>query len=175
MRRPQCWARTYSHKQPLPAPSFRALRPAAAGAAPVELPAVREAGGYSVLGFWPANGAGQPPDACVKTGILKADNFILYINGLALLIICLTVLVLNNAAIHKAHLVHDCQVAWAARGLPLHFMPPYGPKLNKIEVLWYRCKQYWIRPEDYASDYTSLEKVEYALKNAGSLHILTFT
>lgn len=144
------------------------------GQPPVELPAVREAGGYPVLGFWPANGAGQPLDACVKAGALTADMFVLAVNEVVEQLAHPTVLVLDNASIHKAHLVRDCQAAWAARGLTLLFLPPYSPELNKIELLWHRCKHYWIRPEDYASDQTLLERVEYVLQNVGSIYTVTF-
>jgi len=144
------------------------------GQPPVELPAVREAGGYSVLGFWQAKGLGQPLDAYVKPGTLTADLFVLAVNEFVEQITHPTVLVLDNASIHKAHLVRDCQAGWAARGLTLLFLPPYSPELNKIELLWHRCKHYWIRPEDYASDYTLLERVDYVLKKIGSTYTITF-
>ncbi len=85
-----------------------------------------------------------------------------------------TVRVLDNASIHQAHLVRDCQAAWAARGLTLLFRPPYSPELNKIGLLRHRCKHYWIRPEDYASDQTLVERVDYVLKNVGALYTVTF-
>ena len=46
-----------------------------------------------------------------------------------------TVLVLDNASIHKAHLVKAHLAAWAAEGLTLLFLPPYSPELNRIEIL----------------------------------------
>lgn len=144
------------------------------GQPPVELPAVRAAGGYSVLGFWQANGAGQPLDAYIKVGALTAEMFVLAVNEVVEQLTRPTVLVLDNASIHKAHLVRDCQAAWAACGLTLLFLPPYSPELNKIEILWHRCKHYWIRPQDYASDLTLVERVEYVLKNIGSLYTVTF-
>ncbi len=144
------------------------------GCPPVELPAVREAGGYSVLGFWQAKGAGQPLEAYVKVGSLTAEMFVLAVNEFAGQLTHPTVLVLDNASIHKAHLVRECQAAWAARGLTLLFLPPYSPELNKIELLWHRCKHYWIRPQDYASDQTLVDRVEYVLQNVGSIYTLTF-
>ena len=144
------------------------------GQPPVALPAVREAGGYSVLGFWQAKGTGQPLDAYVRAGSLTADLFVLAVNEVVEQLTGPTVLVLDNASIHKAHLVRDCQAAWAERGLTLFFLPPYSPELNKIEILWHRCKHYWIRPEDYASDHTLLERVEQVLKNTGSIYTVTF-
>lgn len=144
------------------------------GQPPVELPAVREAGGYSVLGFWQAKGAGQPLEAYVKAGALTAELFVLAVKEFVENISQPTVLVLDNASIHKAHLVRACHAAWAACGLTLFFLPPYSPELNKIEILWHRCKHYWIRPEDYASDHTLLERGEYVLKNVGISYTVTF-
>ena len=53
-----------------------------------------------------------------------------------------TVLVLDNASIHKAGLVKDQIATWAAQGLTLFFLPTYSPDLNHIEILWRFCKQY---------------------------------
>ena len=53
-----------------------------------------------------------------------------------------TVLVLDNASIHRAHVVRACQAEWAASGLTQLFLPPYSPELNHIELLWHRCKHY---------------------------------
>src|SRR4028119_1602339 len=85
-----------------------------------------------------------------------------------------TVLVLANASIHKAPLARARHPEWAARGLRLLFLPPYSPELNKIERLWHRCKHYWVRPEDYQTDRTLLERVEYVLQRIGTTYTLTF-
>ena len=144
------------------------------GAPPVELPAVRGHGGHSVLGFWAATSPGQPLHAYVREGALTADLFVLAVNEFAQQIDRPTVLVLDNASIHKAHAVRDCHAEWAALGLTLHFLPPYSPELNKIEILWHRCKHYWVRPEDYESDQTLLERLEYVLKKVGTEYTVTF-
>ena len=47
------------------------------GQPPVELPAVRGRGGYSVPGFWQPGVPGQPLDAYVRTEALIADLFVL--------------------------------------------------------------------------------------------------
>ncbi|MBD2766644.1 transposase [Hymenobacter sp. BT664] len=54
--------------------------------------------------------------------------------------------VLDNASIHKAHLVKAHQAAWAAAGLTLLFLPRYSPELNRIKILWHFCKHYWLTP-----------------------------
>lgn len=144
------------------------------GQPPVALPAVRGRGGHSVLGFWQAGVAGQPLTAYCRAGALTADLFVLAVDEFSQTLRGPTVLVLDNASIHKAHLVGARHAEWAARGLTLLFLPPYSPELNKIELLWHRCKHYWVRPEDYQTDRTLLERVEYVLKRVGTTYTITF-
>ena len=54
------------------------------------------------------------------------------------------------------------------------FLPPYSPELNHIELLWHRCKHYWIRPQDYATDLTLLQRLEHVLCNVGKQYTVTF-
>ena len=144
------------------------------GQPPVGLPAVRGSGGHSVLGFWQAHAPAQPLQAYVREGSLSADLFVLAVNDFCQQLSGPTVLVLDNASIHKAHIVRDCQPQWAALGLTLFFIPPYSPELNHIELLWHRCKHYWVRPEDYVSDQTLLNRLEQVLKNVGKDYTVTF-
>lgn len=117
------------------------------GQPPVELPAVRGRGGCSVLGFWQAGVGGQPVVAYQRAGSFTADLFALAVDEFSQDLRGPTVLVLDNASIHRAHLVRAYGEAWAERGLPLLFLPAYSPELNRIEVLWHRCKHYWVKPE----------------------------
>ena len=145
------------------------------GAPAVPLPAEREAGGQSVLGFWQPGLAGQPLSAYALPGAWNAEAFVQAVDEFVTdHVRGPTVLVLDNASIHKAHVVRACHEAWAAQGLTLLFLPPYSPELNHIELLWHRCKHYWVRPEDYATDLTLLERVEYVLRNVGKNYIVTF-
>ena len=57
-----------------------------------------------------------------------------------------TVVVLDNASIHHARLVHDALPALAERGLTVYFLPPYSPKLNAIERV-FRAIKYTDLPE----------------------------
>ena len=129
------------------------------GQPPVELPAMRGSGGHSVLGFWQA---------------LARGLFVLAVNDFCQTLDGPTVLVPDNASIHTAHLVRACHTEWAAKGLTVLFLPPYSPKLNHIELLWHRCKHYWIRPQDYATEQTLLQRLEYVLANVGSRYKITF-
>ena len=143
------------------------------GLPPVERPAVRGGGGYSVLGFWQPGAPGQPLDAYVRTRALNTDLFVLAVNEFAEQLTASAILVLGNASIHTAHLVRERHAAWAAAGLTLLFLPPYSPELNKIELRWHRCRHYWVRPEDYHTDLTLLERIEYILMEAGQKYTVT--
>ena len=158
----------FSRQAPVPCAWQRRGQP------PVELPAVRGGGGYSVLGFWQPGGPGQPLDAYVRTGALTADLFVLAVNEFADQLAAPAVLVLDNASIHTAHLVRERHAAWAAAGLTLLFLPPYSPERNKIELRWHRCKHYWVRPEDYHTDLTLLERIEHVLMEVGQKYTVTF-
>ena len=79
-----------------------------------------------------------------------------------------TVLVLDNASIHKAHAVKAQLAGWAARGLTLLFLPPYSPELNRIEILWRFCKHYWLTPEAYQTPQTLLQHVTDLLRAIGT-------
>ena len=107
------------------------------------------------------------------TGVLTTDLFVLAVNEFADQLAAPAVLVLDNASIHTAHLVRERHAAWAAAGLTLLFLPPYSPELNKIELRWHRCKHYWVRPEDYHTDLTLLERIEYILMEVGQKYTVT--
>ena len=78
------------------------------GQPPVCLPAVRGRGGHSILGFWQAPAPGQPLHAYARERSLTADLFAMAVNDFCQQITGTTVLVLDNASIHKAHVVRDC-------------------------------------------------------------------
>lgn len=140
----------------------------------VELPAVRGSGGYSVLGCWQAGVAGQQPWAWQRAGSLTADLFALAVDEFSHSLRGPTVLVLDNAYIHKAQLVQAQQAQWAARGLTLLFLPPYSPELNRIKLLWHRCKHYWVRLKDYQTDESLRLRVEHVLQRVGKDYTITF-
>jgi len=146
------------------------------GARAVPLPAEREAGGQSVLGFWQPGAPGQPLSAYALAGAWNAeafaaavDEFVAHKQPRGP-----TVLVLDNASIHRARLVQERRAAWAAKGLTLCFLPAYSPELNRIELLWHRCKHYWLTPADYVCDRTLQQRVAHVLARVGSEYTITF-
>jgi hypothetical protein len=144
------------------------------GQAPVPLPAERGGGGHTVLGLWQARAPGQPLTSYVLPGALTAELFVAALDEYARTLAGPTVLVLDNASVHRATCVQARHAAWAAQGLRLQFLPAYCPELNVIEILWHRCKHYWLTPGDYLSDQTLLARLEELLPAIGKEYTVTF-
>ena len=52
----------------------------------------------------------------------------------------LTVLVLDNAAVHTAGLIKERLAGWQTRGLYIFSLPRSSPHLNIAEILWRKLK-----------------------------------
>lgn len=141
------------------------------GRPPVGLPAERGAGGgYSLLGLWRPGVAYQPLQAWLSETAFTADLFVAAVDAFSLGLTQPTVLVLDNASIHRAVLVRQHHAGWAARGLRLVFLPPYAPELNRIEILWRFCKHYWLPPAAYRCAQTLRDQVASLLRKIGTPH-----
>jgi putative transposase len=53
----------------------------------------------------------------------------------------LSVIVLDNASVHRSKLVQQQQHHWQQQGLFLFFLPPYSPQMNRIEDEWLQLKR----------------------------------
>jgi len=143
------------------------------GLPPVGLPAERGAGGgHSVLGFWrpadPQQTGRQAFSGVLSPTAFTAELFVLAVTEWVSTCTGPTVLVLDNASIHRAHWVRAHHAQWAAQGLTLFFLPPYSPELNRLEILWRFCKHYWLPPAAYESPTSLLLAVADLLRNIGS-------
>ena len=63
-----------------------------------------------------------------------------------------TVVVMDNAKVHRSNKIKERQPFWARRNLFIFFLPPYSPHLNKIERLWKEIKARWLEPKDYETE-----------------------
>lgn len=52
------------------------------------------------------------------------------------------IVVLDNANIHRGEPMQLKRRQWQRRGLYLYYLPPYSPKLNRIEILWKQAKYF---------------------------------
>ena len=50
-----------------------------------------------------------------------------------------TVVVHDNASIHRSQLAKKQHQIWSKQGLSVFFLPPYSPEMNRIEEQWRRA------------------------------------
>ncbi len=84
--------------------------------------------------------------------------------------------VLDNASIHNSGVFKFKKklADWQQRGVCLHFLPPYSPELNLIEMLWRKVKYEWL-PLDAYQSYGHLKKwVLEILGNVGEKFQIAF-
>jgi transposase len=80
-----------------------------------------------------------------------------------------TVIVLDNARVHRSQALRERLPAWEARGLFVFYLPVYSPQLNMAEMLWRRLKYEWLSPADYL-DWENLKyQTRLILSGVGSL------
>ena len=79
-----------------------------------------------------------------------------------------TVIVLDNASIHRSRLIKEMRPVGESRGLSLFYLPPYSPHLNIAETLWRMLKGKWIRPQDYESTDSLFYATNRALASVGT-------
>jgi transposase len=87
----------------------------------------------------------------------------------------LTVLVLDNAAVHRARIIKERLAVWQQRGLFLFYLPRYSPHLNIVEVLWRKLKYEWLTAKDYETRETLRYAVRLALKAVGESLRINFS
>lgn len=87
---------------------------------------------------------------------------------------CPTVLVLDNASVHRSKLVQAKRREWKQKGLRLLFLPPYCPHLNLIENLWRHIKYRWLGCEAYQNFETLCRSVTDILAQVGTKYQLSF-
>lgn len=79
-----------------------------------------------------------------------------------------TVVIMDNAPIHKARIIMDKRKEWEEKNLFIFFLPKYCPHLNRIETLWRKMKYEWLKPKDYKSWGTLTKAIKNILASFGS-------
>lgn len=65
-----------------------------------------------------------------------------------------TVIVLDNASVHRSHVVQLSQwQRWQQQGLLLFFLPPYQPQMNRIEDEWLHLKRHELACRVFEDEY----------------------
>jgi len=136
----------------------------------IELPA-RKDGRINVLGFMNRQNDLHPFmfEGSIHTGVVIAcfDAFCRTITKK-------TVVVVDNASIHRSEEFEDRVPYWKKHGLFIKYLPPYSPELNLIEILWRRIKYDWLPFSAYACLNAMIEALDDILSHVGSKYQITF-
>jgi len=87
----------------------------------------------------------------------------------------LTVIVLDNAAVHRTRVIKERLTVWQQRGLFLFYLPRYSPHLTIVEALWRKLKYEWLTAKDYETRDTLCYAVRLALKAVGESLQINFS
>ena len=136
----------------------------------IEHPA-RRYGRINVLGFMNRNNDLHPFmfEESIHTGVVIAcfDAFCQTITKK-------TVVVIDNASIHRSEEFEDRIPYWKKKGLIIKYLPPYSPELNLIEILWRRIKYTWLPFSAYECLNALSEALGAILSRVGSECQITF-
>ena len=99
---------------------------------------------------------------------LTQDKIVDYLDRFSFNVTKKTVIVLDNASVHRNRKVKELRKIWEKRGLFLFYLPPYSPELNPAEILWRILKGKWIRPIDYETTDSLFYCTNRALASVGT-------
>ncbi len=136
----------------------------------IEIPASKS-GQINVLGFMNRQNDLHPYlfDQSVHTGVVIGcfDDFCQTITTQ-------TVVVVDNASVHRSDEFEDRIPYWKKQGLTVKFLSSYSPELNLIEILWRRIKYAWLPFSAYHSLNALIDALEKVLRSVGSEYQITF-
>ena len=85
-----------------------------------------------------------------------------------------TVLVMDNASIHKSFEFQENIEQWQQQGLTIVNIAPYSPELNIIEIVWRKIKYEWMPFSAYESFQNLKESLFDILANIGKSYTVNF-
>jgi len=85
-----------------------------------------------------------------------------------------TIIILDNAPIHRSKAFKEKIKEWENLDLYIYFLPPYSPELNKIEILWRFIKYKWLPFEAFVNFKNLKERLEFILNNVGTKCSINF-
>ena len=85
-----------------------------------------------------------------------------------------TVVVVDNASVHRSDEFEDRIPHWKKQGLIVKYLSAYSPELNLIEILWRRIKYSWLPFSAYDGLNALIEALEKILRDVGSEYQITF-
>jgi len=135
------------------------------------LPAIRSRG-YTVLGLLNINK--NEFQGNLYEGAANSECVIQTLDELSKNIKRTSVIILDNASIHKAKIVQEKMKEWRKKGMLLQFIPAYSPELNLIEILWKMMKHYWLESKHYSSMHDLKKAIIRILKGYGKEYTISF-
>lgn len=85
-----------------------------------------------------------------------------------------TVLVLDNAPVHRSKLFQEQFSRWEEKDLFIFFLPRYSPHLNIAETYWRKAKYEWLKPQDYFSFAKYERKIKEIFNGIGLKYKVNF-
>ncbi len=136
----------------------------------IEIPAAKSKR-LNVLGFFNTDNALLPFSVY---GSVNTETVIVCFDAFSETIKKKTVVVIDNAPIHRSQAFSERLPIWEKKGLFLKFLPAYSPELNLIEMLWRFIKYSWLPFSAYVNFATLVEAVEDILVLVGSKYTIAF-
>lgn len=107
-------------------------------------------------------------------GSMNSDLVIGFIDDFVNKIKQKTIIVLDNATIHKSKAFQRKKAEWEEQDLYIWYLPTYSPHLNRIEILWRKIKYEWLKPNDYLNWKTLNNAIDEILANIGKRYVINF-
>ncbi len=85
-----------------------------------------------------------------------------------------TVIVMDQASIHRSDAILDKIEEWLERGITIFELPSYSPELNLIEIFWRFIKYQGMEIDAYSNWTTFVASVENILKEFGQKYVINF-
>lgn len=86
----------------------------------------------------------------------------------------LTVVVLDNAPIHRSKDFQQKISEWRQKKMEIFWLPTYSPQLNLIEILWRFMKYEWLEIKAYSCWKNLTQHIEHILRYFGDRYVINF-
>lgn len=107
-------------------------------------------------------------------GSINSDSAITVMDEFCQTITKRTVVVIDNAPIHRSKKFMAKVEQWRELDLWIYFLPPYSPELNIIEILWRFMKYQWLPFDAYLNFMRLKARVAEVLECVGLKYRINF-
>lgn len=107
-------------------------------------------------------------------GAINSDDAIAAMDEFCQTITKRTVVVIDNAPIHRSKKFMAKIKKWKEQDLWVYYLPPYSPELNRIEILWRFIKYRWLPFDAFLNFQNLKERLNDTLNKIGTKCIINF-